>query len=344
MHHNPPFITAEHLGRLLSGREAVDALETTLLARGLETINQAHRVILEQPQGDFFVMPATGPEGAGAKLVTLVPANRDRELPLVNGVYVLFTPDTLMLEAMIDGGALTALRTAAVSALAARHLAAPNSNRLAIFGAGAQAESHATVFSEALPITQITIIGRNVGGRRTHAAVARLQNKGLNARVGTAEDIAQAELICTCTTSSVPVFDGELVGPGTHITAVGAYRRDRRELDDELFSRAMLVVETRDAALKEAGDMIHALQTGALATSDLAHELRDVLTGRTRRTSPEQITIFKSVGLPIEDLIIARAAAENLAKRVEPTEGNHHGPAHPPNGGIERENEQSADH
>jgi ornithine cyclodeaminase len=289
-----------------------------LKARGEETVGQADRIILEHEEGDFFVMPSTGPEGAGAKLVTLVPANGERGLPLLNGVYVLFSSDTLMPQAIIDGGALTALRTAAVSALAARHLSSAAGSRVAIFGAGAQAEAHAIVFSETLSVTEIDIIGRP-GGKRADALVTRLRGKGLDARAGSAEDVTDAELICTCTTSAVPVFDGSLVRPGTHVTAVGAYRPDRRELDDELLGRAMLVVETREAALKEAGELVHALATGALASPMLAHELQDVLAGRSRRTSSEQITVFKSVGLPIEDLIVARAAVDRLEAVSEAT-------------------------
>ncbi|HEU4598402.1 MAG TPA: hypothetical protein VFS26_01520, partial [Solirubrobacterales bacterium] len=135
----PVYVSGAELHSLLGGAAAVDALEAGFLARAEAGASEAPRVVLEHDQGDFLLMPAAGPEGAGAKLVTVVPGNPGRGLPLINGIYVLFSRENLQPELLIDGGSLTRLRTAAVSALATRHLARPESRRLVVFGAGAQA-------------------------------------------------------------------------------------------------------------------------------------------------------------------------------------------------------------
>ena len=268
--------------------------------------------MLDHELGDFLVMPAVGPEGAGAKLVTIVAGNPARGLAPLNGLYVLFSRDTLVPELLIDGAALTQLRTAAVSALAARHLARPETRRLVLFGAGAQAEAHARLLPAVAPIEEVTIVASSPGSPRAAALCERLVADGVAARIGTPEDVAGADLVATCTTAAEPVFDSSLLAPGAHVTAVGSYKPTRRELDFDLCARALLVVETLEAAREEAGDLIQALAAGVLREPDFAHELIALLRGEVRRETPEQVSVFKSVGLPSEDLIVARAAAEKL--------------------------------
>jgi ornithine cyclodeaminase/alanine dehydrogenase-like protein (mu-crystallin family) len=310
----PPFISDKRLRKLLPGTAAIDALEVGFLARAEDSATcETPRIALDHELGDFLLMPAVGPEGAGAKLVTAVPGNPGRGLPFINGLYILFSRDALTPELLIDGAALTRLRTAAVSALAARYLARPDSRRLVIFGAGVQAESHALMLGEVAPIEQVTIVARSPHSSRAAMLRQRLEEQGVAARVGTPEDVIEADLICTCTTATQPVFDSSLLAPGTHVTAVGSYRPTMRELDFKLCERALLVVETLDAASREAGDVIQAIEAGVLPESGFAYELTGLLRGEIGRESREQDTVFKSVGLPSEDLIVARAAAERFA-------------------------------
>src|SRR5690606_18500844 len=150
----------------------------------------------------------------------------------------------------VEGAALTALRTAAVSGLAARHLARPESAHLVVFGAGTQAHSHVEAFRELFPLERVTVVSRTP--ERAEALVARVREWGLEGRVGDPSDVTEADLIATCTSSSTPVLDGDLLPEGVHITAVGGYTARMRELDSEAVRRARLVVEDRTVAFDEA--------------------------------------------------------------------------------------------
>jgi ornithine cyclodeaminase/alanine dehydrogenase-like protein (mu-crystallin family) len=252
---------------------------------------------LAVPGGELLLMPAyAAAGGAGVKLVTLAAGNPARGLPFIHAAYVLFAPGTLVPEALLDGTELTAIRTAAVSALATDRLARPDARALVVFGAGTQARAHVAAMRAVRPIETVSIVGRDPARARTLA-------DELGAVVAGPEAIAGADIVCTCTTSAQPLFDGAQLTPGTHVNAIGAYRADLRELDDAAMRRATVVVETRAAALSEAGDVIQA----GLAPGTLV-ELADLVRGTAVRPEPGAITVFKSVGLALEDLAIARAA------------------------------------
>ena len=261
----------------------------------------------------MLLMPAHGQEGAGLKLVSIVRGNPTRGLPMIQGLYVLLTPDGMTPELMIDGAALTALRTAAVSALATRQLARPDSRNLVLFGAGAQAAAHVDAIRAMLPIERVTVVGRSAASPRAAALVARLLAAGVDAAVGERGAVASADVVCTCTTSVAPVFADNDLRPGTHINAIGAYRLDMCEIPAGSLARALLVVESVAATLAEAGDVVNAIDSGALPASGFAYELHELLDGDVGREDEAQITVFKSVGLAVEDLIVARAAADALA-------------------------------
>jgi ornithine cyclodeaminase/alanine dehydrogenase-like protein (mu-crystallin family) len=287
--------------------EAIDALEMTFASAQAESPLRSR---IATTHGELFLMPATGSEGVGVKLVTVNPSNPTRGRPLLNALYVLFAGDTMEPVAVVDGNALTALRTAAVSGLATRHLAPAEASRLVIFGAGVQAGAHLEAMRSVRPVREVTIVSR------TRERAERLANEaatmGLRARVGEPESVAKSDLICTCTTSREPLFDGTLVRPGTHINAVGAYTPDARELDDVTIRRARVVVETRAAALAEAGDLLIAIDHGALRPDGIAADLSEVVRGAPVRRDEEDITLFKSVGVAFEDLAVARAALDRL--------------------------------
>lgn len=253
-------------------------------------------------------MPASGPQGIGVKLVTLNTANPGRGLPLIHAVYVLFDAGTSAPRAMIDGAALTALRTSAVSALATRLLAREDASRLVLFGAGVQATAHLDAMRAVRPISSVRVVSRSPGPAERLVAWAGAQ--GLDAAVAGADTVAEADVVCTCTTSAAPVFDGARLAPGAHVNAVGAYRTDQRELDDAVMRRAAVVaVETRDAALAEAGEVVAAIEAGAIEEDDLV-ELGEVASGRVRRRGADAVTVFKSVGVAFEDLAVAAAAVD----------------------------------
>ena len=302
-----PHVDAAGLWSLLPVADAVDALSRAFASDEGGGPPRAH---VEVPGGDLLLMPAHAPGGVGVKLVTVAPANPGLGLPLIHGLYVLFAADTLAPVATIDGAALTALRTAAVSALATRHLARPDASRLLVFGAGTQARSHVAALRAVRPITHVMVVARTLASAA--ALVEDLRAEGVDARTGTPASVRSADIVCTCTTSGTPVFDGTLLAAGTHVNAVGAYRPDARELDGETLRRGRVVVEDRAAAMAEAGDLLLAIDEGAITAAHVVADLRELVAGAAVRTSDAQVTVFKSVGLALEDLAVARAAVSRL--------------------------------
>ena len=242
-------------------------------------------------------MPAWDDVRIGVKLVTVTPGNASSGLPLVQGIYVLFASATGEPLMLVDATPLTRLRTAAVSGVATRLLARADSSRLVVFGAGVQAEAHVEAMRAVRPIEAVTIVGRS--RERAEALASRTR-----ASVGLPQSVADADIVCTCTTSSSPLFDGAAVAAGTHVNAVGSYRPEVRELDDALVTRSRVVVDS-ETALIESGDLVIPLATGVLDEGDVT-QLRDV--GRTRvPRGGQEVTVFKSVGFAGEDLALASA-------------------------------------
>lgn len=299
-----PLIDADELARLLPMPAAIDALERGFADPELPEAPARTRV--EVAGGELLLMPAAGTPGVGVKLVTLNPSNPGRNIPFVQAAYVLFDAETLSPEAVFDGTALTSLRTAAVSGLASRHLAGPDVSRLVIFGAGATATAHLEAMLAVRPFRSLRVVSRSRGP--AEALAARAAGAGLDAAVAGPDAVAEADVVCTCTTSDRPVFDGALLAPGAHVNAIGAYRPDMRELDDEAVAGSRVVVETREAALAEAGDLLIPLRSGRIGADHIVADLGEVVRGAQVRRGPRDVTVFKSVGIAAEDLLVARAA------------------------------------
>ncbi len=303
-----PVIDADALARLLPIGAAIDALERAFVSVPLpQAPPRAH---VETESGTLLLMPAHGPQGVGVKLVTVTPDNPDRGLPLVQATYALFDASTQAPIAMLDGAALTALRTAAVSGLATRYLARADARRLVLYGAGVQARAHLDAMCATRPIEEVVVVSR--GRARAEALAADAGGRGLRASVGEPGAERDADLVCTCTTSTVPVVAGSALAEGAHVNAVGAYTTAMRELDAEAVRRARVVVETRDAAAAEAGDLALAMAEGAIGPDHVVADLAEVVGGTVVRTSEADVTLFKSVGVAFEDLIVARAAVDRL--------------------------------
>jgi ornithine cyclodeaminase len=255
-------------------------------------------------------MPATGPQGTGVKLLTVTSGNPEVGRPLIQGLYILFSAGTQEPEAVIEGAALTALRTGAVSGLATRYLAREEAARLVIFGAGTQARSHLEAMLAVRPVDRVTIVSRTAD--RANALAGSAREVGVTAEVAGPAAVERADIVCTCTTSPTPVFEGSLLSRGSHVNAVGAYTPQTRELDDDTIGRARVVVETREVALAEAGDLLIPLRAGSIGPDHVVADLSEVVHGVTVRRSPEEVTVFKSVGVAFEDLVVARAAVDRL--------------------------------
>lgn len=311
----PPFLGAAELASLLPPAEAVDALEAALRG-GLDPSADPPRSSVTAAAGELLLMPSTASGALGVKLVTVAPDQPGRTLPRVQGVYVLFDADTLAPSALIDGSALTTLRTSAVSALAVRHLAAPDARRMLVFGTGPQAWGHVEAVRAVRPIEQVDVVARDPG--RLAGFVERCRRAGLEASAeafGEPLPIGPADLICCCTTAAEPLFDGDEVAPGATVMAIGSHEPHVRELDERLLGRANVVVEDRETAMREAGDVIMAVEAGAIRADDLmtlAELVRGAATGAagTPATSTAgRPRVFKSTGMAWEDAVLASAAA-----------------------------------
>jgi ornithine cyclodeaminase/alanine dehydrogenase-like protein (mu-crystallin family) len=299
-------IGADELPARLPMIAAIDALETAF--RTLDPGTGPLRTSLETPAGSLLMMPAFGEAGVGVKLVTLTSSNPEHGLPYIQAGYVLFDTVTQSPEAVLNGTALTALRTAAVSGLATRHLAREDAVRLVVFGAGVQARAHVEAMCAVRQVTELVVVSRSPGpaGSLVHAG----RERGLAARPGEPASVAEADLICTCTTSGEPLFDGSLLTPGVHVNAVGSHRPDARELDTETVRRGRVMVETREVALAEAGELAIPIAEGAIEPAHVVADLAEAVRGAEVRHSTDDLTVFKSVGMAFEDLVVARAIVD----------------------------------
>jgi alanine dehydrogenase len=277
--------------RLLRMEDVIPAMEQALAEFSSGRVAQPVRTMLPvaEHEGFFGLMPAYTGGALGAKLVAFYPQNRD--IPTHHATIVLFEPETGEPLVSMDGRLITEVRTAAVSAVATKYLAQPQASVLAIIGSGVQAHSHL----EALRLVR-QFEDVRVWSPRHAEDFARRFN--VRAAASAEEAVRGADVVVTATTSKTPVLSGEWLAPGVHINAVGACRPDWRELDDETLQRSRVYVDSREAALEESGDVI--------AAGRIFAELGEVVTGaKPGRESVEEISLFKSLGLAVEDVVTA---------------------------------------
>jgi ornithine cyclodeaminase/alanine dehydrogenase-like protein (mu-crystallin family) len=271
-----PFIAADDVEQRLGTSKAVDALEAALLA-GLDPEVDPPRGVMELDGGQLLVMASAAARHPVVKLVTVGGE------PRIQGICVIFDGTTLAPVAVADGIAITNVRTAAVSALAVRHLAVPDARRLLVFGRGPQAHAHVAALRAIRPIEQVDMLGREA--------------------TDLDELVAAADIICCCTTAREPLFDGALVADHATVVAIGSHEPDARETDDTLAARATVVVESRTSALREAGDVILAIESGA-TTADQLVTLAELIRGEPKPPAGRP-RFFKSTGMSWEDAVIA---------------------------------------
>jgi alanine dehydrogenase len=303
----------EVLEALLAPDEVIAAVERAFRERAAGRAAVLPRAVLPlERRGFFMAMVAALPRlGAlGTKLLTVVEGNRERGLPTIQACYVLLDPQTGAPLALLEAGFLTGIRTGATSAVAARHLARPDSAVAACFGAGVQARFQLLCLSRVLPLTEVRVVGRDPA--RAAAFAGRMSRElGLPVRVETSRKAAVtgADLVTCATTSPRPVFSGRDLAPGTHVDAVGAFRPATREVDTLTIRKSRVVVDTYEGAWGEAGDLLIPIKAGTITRRHVRAELADLVTGtRPGRTSSHEITLFKSVGFAPEDAVTARLA------------------------------------
>jgi alanine dehydrogenase len=267
-------------------------------------------------EASLLIMPAWTDAVLGVKLVTVCPQNSAMGKSAVHATYTLFDARTGAPRASMDGSELTHRRTGAASALAARYLADEGASRLLMVGCGAMAahviESHAAV----RPIREVRIWGRTAGRARDLAA--RLARAAPEYSLEATEDlegaVRWADIISCATLATSPLVRGTWLRPGQHLDLIGSFRPDMREVDEEALLLADIYVDTREGALRESGELTQAIASGALTIADIRGELSDLVRGSVAgRTTPRQITLFKSVGTAIEDLAAAEFALAGQA-------------------------------
>lgn len=273
------------------------------------------RLPLETEHGVCLFMPAhmTASGSTGAKIVSVNPGNTELGIPVIQAVVLVLDPQTGRILALMDGTWLTALRTGAIGGLAADLMSREDSSTVALFGAGVQARTQLEAVRCVRPIEEVRVVSSS--GRTADGLVAELD--GLEARRvdDPSEAIERADIIIVATSSSTPVFDGSRVAPGTHVTGVGSFTAEMREVDTALVTRARVVVDQREAVLAEAGDIAGPIADGVLDESVISAEIGEIVLGRAPgRTSPEEITFFKSVGNAVQDVAVAALVLERAEK------------------------------
>ena len=271
--------------------------------------------VADRPAVTLF-MPAYlhGSRTLGAKVVSAFHDNPSRGLPMISGFYVLCDADTGRLIALMDATFLTGIRTAAASAVATKYLAREDSRVLGVIGAGVQGRFHVDAIRAVRPIEEIVVYNRTI--ERGKAFVDSLYTRSIAARLAdtATKCAAEADVLAVCTSSSTPLFDGDMIRPGTHVNAVGVFTPDSQELDTTLIQRSRVYVDTYEGAFEEAGDIIVPLRAGDIKRDHVRAELAELVSGsKDGRTNREEITVFKSVGYAMEDAVIARLAFERAA-------------------------------
>jgi alanine dehydrogenase len=304
-------LTEDHVKSLLSMSELITAMEAALARFSAREVLQPVRTVLSVgPTRAFFgLMPAyiEQPARLGAKLVTVFNENHRRGLPSHLATIVLFDPETGALIAVMDGRYITESRTAAVSAVSARHLSDAEAATLAIIGSGVQARSHLHAYAQVRTLRDVRVWSPNARSRERFVAEMTGQVPAqLHDSPSAREAVEGADLIVLATSSPTPVIEDQWIAAGAHVVSVGACRPDQREMAPELVARARLFVDSRAAALVESGDVVLGIAERRFDERHIAGELGEVVLNRMAgRTSPDQITVFKSLGMAVEDVVTA---------------------------------------
>jgi len=331
----PPFqrtffrlLTELDVAGLLTMDGLIEAMERALRGFSSGQVVQPVRTVVPIGSGQEFmaVMPAyvREPAALGAKVVTIFNRNTALDLPTHLATVLLFSPETGALLAVLGGRAITEARTAAVSAVSATLLARDDAAVLAIIGSGAQARSHLLALDHVFELSEVRVWSPTAEHQAAFIEEMASTTKTRIIGVDSAEQAAHgADLVVLATSSSQPVVQSEWIKAGAHVISIGAFRPDQREMDPALVQRGRLFVDSRAAALAESGDVVLGIQEGLFRASHIVGELGELLDGKVEgRRSPRDVTIFKSLGLAVEDVAAAdlayrRAVAQEAGQELE---------------------------
>lgn len=312
-------ITESDVHRLLPMAECIDLMAETFRTLAKCGAENPLRSLLRFPDGSgvLGMMPAylDSPQTTGIKVVTVMPGNHGTRYASHQGLVLLFELQHGCPVAMVDASSITAIRTAAVSAVATRLLARQDATRLAILGSGVQAQTHLEVMLQVRDISNVRVWSRSRENAVSFVAREGGKHDVPIAVAETAEEVvAEADIVCAVTSARTPILNGAWLKPGAHINAVGACFPTARELDTEAVAQSRLFADLRESTLNEAGDFLIPKQEGAIGDEHILAELGQLLLEQEKgRTSDSDITLFKSLGLAVEDL----AAAHYIYQQAE---------------------------
>lgn len=299
----PRWISADQLTDAVTYDDAIAVLEHTILD-GFDPEQDGIRTRHTGPAGTLLQMPSASASWCGTKLVTLREEEDPSDLPAIQGVYVLFDGKSLQPTAVMEGAGLTTLRTPAMTVLAIKHLVGANSGRVAVFGTGVQARAHVEALMTIFQPDHIDVVGRNP--ERAQILVDYISSMGISSSIANAEVVSEADVVLCCTASDKPLFDGGQVQDHAVVAAIGSHDPYSREADSTLVQRASVVVESRDSAQREAGDLIIPHKAGEFDW-DRAVTIKEIILGEqvVDFTRPR---LFKGTGMPWQDLAVASSA------------------------------------
>ncbi len=324
-------VNGTRVRQFLPMRECIEAMERALRALARGRADVPLRPVVRVPgdaggaAGALAVMPAylDDPRSLGVKAISVFAGNEGTVHDSHQGAVLLFDPQHGALVAIMDAGAITAIRTAAVSGVATRLLARAEAGDLAILGAGVQAHSHLEAMRAVRHVRRVRVWSRTPARAAEFARRYDAPDFSVTAVLEPREAIDGADLVCTVTSSREPVLMGDWLAPGAHVNVVGASVATAREVDTTAILRSACFVDRRESALREAGDLVIPIRDGAVAESHIRAELGEILEGQSAgRLTPQEITLFKSVGLAVEDLgaadiVYRRAQSEDDVPRID---------------------------
>ena len=308
---DPIYLNNDRITTLLSMQDCIEVMEQMFRALAEGQVLQPLRNLMWLPDrsGLLGMMPAYAgdPQILGIKIITIFHANREAHLNSHQGLVTLFDAHSGTPLLILDAAAITAIRTAAASALATRLLSRSDASTLAILGTGEQAERHAEAIPLVRPIHHINLWGRNKNHASTLAKkLETLHRIPVYVSPDTAAAVKDADIICTVTSAREPIVTGDALRPGAHINAVGSCTPTARELDTAAILRSSLFTDRYESLFNEAGDYLIPKKEGRITDNDVKGELGEVLTGRKPgRVNDHEITVFKSLGIAAEDLYAA---------------------------------------
>jgi ornithine cyclodeaminase len=312
-------LSAAEVRQALPMAEAIEGMKEAYEQLSVDKVTMPLRSQVSVPEEDglSLIMPAYIPQSAdlALKVVSVFPNNLQKKIPVINAAVLVLDASTGQPLALLEGASLTAIRTGAGSGAATDLLARPDAKIVAIFGSGVQARTQLQAVCTVRDIKEVRIFSPNLDNARQFAqemaSVGPIPDEIIVTN-NSNETVVGADIVCAATASKLPVFNGEDLKPGSHVNAIGSFTPDMQEVDVTTIQRSLIVVDSREAALEEAGDLIQPIESGEFEASLIHAELGEIITGQqTGRTDDKQITYFKSVGIAVQDVVAGRIALNN---------------------------------